>query len=153
MINFDNTYGPKIARAAGTYFNPECDIAISRVENDQLLGGVIFTNYTGASIGIHVAGFHPRWLSRDMLWVIFNYSFIQLNCKTVFGQVPVTNSKALEFDKKIGFNEVARIADVFPDGDLILLRMRREDCRWLKLTPQHLKDLSSGQQEQRSSSP
>ena len=82
-----------------------------------------------------------------MLWVSFNYTFIQLGCKVLFGQVPETNSKALEFDLKIGFKEITRIDDVFPDGGLILLAMRREECRWLKLKPRSLKEPVNGQQK------
>ena len=68
-----------------------------------------------------------------MLWITFDYPFNQLGVKKLIGQVPSSNLKALEFDKKLGFKEEARISDVFPDGDLIVLSMRREDCRWLKI--------------------
>lgn len=130
--------GRAIARAAGTAFNPESDQCIARVRGDELLGGVVYTSYTGVSIGMHVAGFDPRWINNDMLWVAFDYPFNQLGCKTIFGQVPEDNLHTLEFDKKLGFKEVARIADVFPGGDCIVLAMRREDCRWLRLRPRIL---------------
>ena len=152
MIEFNNRdHGYRVAEAAGVQYNPACDVVISRSKNNQLLGGAIFTSYTGASIHVHIAGFHPRWINNDMLWVSFNYTFIQLGCKVLFGQVPVTNSKALEFDLKIGFKEITRIDDVFPDGGLILLAMRREECRWLKLKPRSLKEPANGQQKQAAS--
>ena len=141
MIRFnDLSDGYSIAAAAGTSFNPVVDTCIGRVENDILLGGVLYQNYTGTSIGIHVAGFSDNWVNRDMLWVCFHDPFVQLGCKKMFGQVPATNSKALEFDLNLGFKEVARIEDVFPDGDLIVLAMNRDDCRWLRLKPRGLKE-------------
>jgi hypothetical protein len=136
----DHVHGYAIASASGTSFNPVVDICIGRVVDDKLLGGVLFQNYTGSSIGIHVAGFADHWINRDMLWVCFHYPFVQLGCSKLFGQVPSTNSKALEFNLNLGFKEVARIEDVFPDGDLIVLTMQREKCRWLKLKPRGLKE-------------
>jgi RimJ/RimL family protein N-acetyltransferase len=141
MIVFNNAdHGHKIAMAAGTSFNAYSDVCISRVEDGELCGGVTYTAYTGASIGLHVAGFRHDWVNKDMLWVCFDYPFIQLGCSKLFGQVPASNRKALEFDLKLGFIEEARVKDVFPDGDLIVLAMKREDCRWLKLKPRSLKE-------------
>lgn len=125
----------KIARAAPCVYSPRHDRCIARMKGERLLGGVIYQGYTGASIEMHVAGFDPVWLSRDLLWAVFAYPFIQLGCLKVIGRVKQSNSKALEFDLKLGFKEEARVRDVYPDGDLFILTMRREDCRWLKLSP------------------
>jgi RimJ/RimL family protein N-acetyltransferase len=131
--NIDHAY--TIAKAAGCIFNPAVDRAISRTRDGKLLGGVIFQDYNIASISIHVAGFASHWLNNDMLWISFDYPFNQLGVTKLIAQVPSCNRKALEFDLKLGFKEEARIADIFPDGDLLVLSMRREDCRWLKLKP------------------
>jgi RimJ/RimL family protein N-acetyltransferase len=120
-----------IAKAAGTIANPECDFAIVRIEDGQLLGGVIYQGYTGASIRMHAAGFVPRWADKDMLWMAFHYPFEQLNCTKLLGFVHSTNLKALDLNKKLGFKEEARITGVFRDADLVIMTMRREDCRWL----------------------
>src|SRR5690606_5638427 len=119
VIRFnDPEDGHAIATAAGCTFNPAVDQVIARVEDlgegAELLGGVIYQNYTGSSIACHVAGFVDHWINRDLLWVCFDYPFNQLGCKYIFGQVPSYNSKALDFDTKLGFKEVTRIPDVFP---------------------------------------
>jgi RimJ/RimL family protein N-acetyltransferase len=121
----------RIAETAGMFFNLQCDQAIVRIEDGKLLGGVIYQGYTGASIRMHVAGFTPRWADRDMLWMAFHYPFEQLGVNKVFGHVHSTNLKALDFNRKLGFIEEARIAGVFRDADLVIMSMRREDCRWL----------------------
>lgn len=140
MIVFDNKiYGQRIATAAGTTFNPLVDPNIARVENGNLLGGVTYQGYTGASIHMHMAGFGPNWCDRTLLWVAFDYPFNQLKCQTVFGQVPESNAKALEIDKKLGFKIVAKIDHVFPDGACYVLALAREDCRWLKMKPPALR--------------
>lgn len=140
MIRFNNPDdGFTIAAAAGTVFNPAVDVCIARVEGEELYGGVLLNGYTGASINTHMAGFRQAWSNRDHLWVVFDYCFNQLGCKKVFGQIPANNQRALEVDLKLGFKIEARIQDVFPGGeDLIVVSMSREDCRWLKLKPRSL---------------
>lgn len=140
MITFGNhEHGHLIAKAAETHYNPECDQCISISHDGLLYGGVIYQNYTKASIGMHTAGFSPGWATRDFMWAIFHYPFEQLGCKKVFGQVRETNTRALEIDLKIGFKIIAKVEDVFPDGACILVGMAREECRWLKLKPRTLK--------------
>lgn len=121
-----------IAKAAGCYFNPECDHCISNEKDGRLLGGVIFQGYKRASIGIHAAGFDTHWLDRDMIWIAFAYPFDQLGVTKLFGQIPSDNRKALDFNRKLGFIEEVRISGVYPDADLIVMSMTREQCRWLK---------------------
>lgn len=139
-IEFNNIeHGYRIAAAAGCIFNPAVDRVISVTSEGKLLGGNVYAGYTGASIHLHMAGFAPSWASRDFLWAAFDYPFNQLGCKKVFGQVPETNTRALEIDLKLGFKIEARIEDVFPDGACLVLSLAREDCRWLKLKPRGLK--------------
>jgi RimJ/RimL family protein N-acetyltransferase len=139
VIEFNNVeHGYAIAACAGTTFNREYDQVISRSEHGKLLGGVIFSGFTGASTSIHVGSFDKRWINPDMLWVTFDYPFNQLGVVKLVGLVPSSNQTALDFDKRLGFKEEVRVADVFPNADLVVLSMRREDCRWLKLKPRSL---------------
>lgn len=132
VVEFNNiAHGHAIAEEAGTHYNPLCDIVIARSKRGRLLGGCVYQNYTGRSISIHIASFDPRWISRDLLWLCFHYPFVQLGCEYIFGQVPAHNLKALAFDLKIGFKEVARIEGVFPEGDLVVVRQHRDECRYL----------------------
>lgn len=137
MIHFDHPQHRKdIAAAAGCIVNPDIDTSVSRTgETEQLLGGVIYKEFTGASIQMHCAGFTRSWLSRDLLWIAFDYPFTQLKCAKVFGCVPSDNSRALAFDYKLGFKYVTTIPGVYLDSDLVVLEMARADCRWLHLKP------------------
>lgn len=140
MIRFNHPDdGHAIAAQAGTVFNPAVDVVIAKFKEKSLRGGLILNGYTGASINMHVASFDRRWGSRDVLWVAFDYPFNQLGCKKVFGQIPANNIQALEFDLHLGFKIEARIKDVFPGGeDLIVVSMSRDECRWLDLKPRSL---------------
>lgn len=134
MILLSNQdHGKAIARAARTQFT-HGDQVVSRVTHQgNLMGGVIYQDYTCASICMHVAGFVPNWLCRDLLWVAFSYPFKQLGCRKILVGIPESNLKSLEFVTKLGFNRECRIRDVYPDGDMIVSSMYREECRWLDL--------------------
>lgn len=136
MIHTSNEeHGQRIMRSIGSDFAKVTMEVISRSENGVLYGGVVFENFTGAggSILIHVAGFHPTWVNRDMLFITFDYPFNQLGCKYLYGQVACKNKEARAFNKSLGFTEYVTLEGVFPDDDMILVRMKKEDCRFLKL--------------------
>ena len=139
MIEFGRAdHGKRIAEAAGFICGPS-DIVISRTDEwGKLLGGVVYYDYTGKSISMHVAGFTPRWINPEMLWVTFDYPFVQLKCASIFCQIRSSNLKVLEFVKKIGFKREVVIPEVFPDGDMIVGRLRAEECRWLNIKPRHI---------------
>lgn len=144
MIVFGNSaHGHTIAASAGTTFNAG-DVVIAREEEGELLGGIVYRGYTGRSICGHIAGFHPRWINKDLIWVCFHYPFVQLGCESIFGEIRSSNLKILDFSQKLGFYTVARIEGVFPgtsgDSDLIITRINRDDCRWLKIKPTGLRE-------------
>ena len=140
MIEFGNyAHADDIAKAAGLIFNPKSDVCISRTKGDKLAGGVIFKDYTGVSIGLHVAAFDPYWLNRDFLWITFDYPFRQLGCKKILSPIPEDNIRSIEFCKKIGFKMDTIIRDVFPTGDMHILSLYKEECRWLNLKPRNIK--------------
>jgi RimJ/RimL family protein N-acetyltransferase len=140
LIEFGNiAHCRRIEEAAELIFNPRCDVCVSRTDKyHKLLGGIIYTNYTGHSIQMHVAAFHPRWMNRDILWVAFDYPFNQLMCEVIFAQVKERNTHALKFDLNIGFTELMRLDDVYKDEQVVLLKMKREECRHLSIKPRAL---------------
>ncbi len=132
MIEINNrAHGFLVAAEAGTIFNPTVDQVISWSDESGLRAGVLYQGYSGASVECHIAGWGPNWLRKDFLWVIFDYPFAQLQCKMIMIRIPYRNSKSLAFCGKLGFKEKVRIEEVFPDCDLSVMIMRREDCRWL----------------------
>ena len=132
-------HGHRIAKQAGFHFNPACDMVISRTKDNELLGGVIYQNFTGESIAMHIGSFSKQWVNRELIWVCFHYPFVQLGVKRLFGQVPETNTKALEFDLWFGFKILTKIDGVFPDGGVIVLVLEKTDCRWLNYKPKTLR--------------
>lgn len=137
MIIFNNVvHGFKIAAAIPRPYNPAVDVVISNVTQEgNVLGGVIYDGYTEGCIFMHQAAFNKYWLGGNMLWLVFDYPFNQLKVNKVAGTIPSYREDLIAFNQKLGFKEEARIRDAYPDGDLIVMTMPREACRWLKIKP------------------
>lgn len=97
----------------------------------NLIGVVGFDNFTGASAAIHIAG-EGNWLSRRLLWVVFDYAFVQNKLKVLFAQVSTGNPKSLKLNLHIGFKQECVLKDVFTDGDAVITSLRAEDCKYLE---------------------
>lgn len=104
------------------------------VESDgELIAGVVFDGYTEAGMNIHVAALEGRhWLSREFLYSVFAYPFIQLKCNRVTGLVRADNFKAQKLDEHLGFVKEGLIRRGCSDGtNMILYGMLKEECRWI----------------------
>lgn len=138
LVN-DVSCGDAIAERAGTDYNPKAHANFCRVRNGKMLGGVIFSSYTRESIAIHMAGWVPNWVNRDMLYMAFDYPFNQLGVKRMFGLVPESNTKALDIDLRLGFRIVQRIEGVYDDNvACMVLCMERSECRFLGIRPRNV---------------
>ena len=101
--------------------------------NGELSAGVVFEGYTGSSISIHVAALEGKlWLSKEFLFRVFAYPFLQLECNRVTGLVRVDNPKAQKLDEHLGFVKEGVMRHGATDGtDYIIYGMLKEECRWL----------------------
>lgn len=105
---------------------------IANVSPEGKIRGVVgFDAWNGASCEMHVAG-EGNWVTRELLRAVFDYAFGVAGLNVLIGMVPSTNERALRFDRHIGFEEVGRIRDGAPGGDLVILQLRRENCRYLE---------------------
>ena len=94
---------------------------------------VAFDNILDKSCMMHTAAIVPNWISKDLLWACFDYPFNILKVKVILASVASTNREALRLDRHLGFVDKAYIEDAHIDGDLVILAMRRENCRWLDI--------------------
>lgn len=98
----------------------------------KLIAGVLYDNFNGRSVQMHVAAEGKHWLVREYLRTCFDYPFNQLKVNKVIGLVDSTNLDALRFDRHLGFVDEHVIKDAGKYGDLHILTMTREQCRFLK---------------------
>ena len=86
------------------------------------------------SCQMHIAAVDEvNWMSRDLLWAAFDYPFNKLGVSVILGQICADNTDALRLNRHLGFKVVAEIPDAHMEGDLVIMAMRKEDCRWLDI--------------------
>ena len=127
--------GDWIMQRAGGVFTPSHDHSFATFRDGRIVGGFALCSYLVASMTIHAAGSDEKWCSRDLLWMVFDYAFCQLGLHKLIAPVPSSNTRALKVDLQAGFIVEALITHAAADGDLMLLTMTREQCRWLAITP------------------
>lgn len=107
--------------------------SIGLLENGRIIGGVVYTTYTGNGIMMNVAGGYKGWINRAFIRAAFAYPFKQLGCTRVSGLVRVDNFAAQQFDERLGFKREGLVRRGDDDGtDLIMYGMLREECKWIK---------------------
>jgi len=97
----------------------------------KILGVAGYDSWNGASCNIHIAGEGNNWLSRAFLHIMFDYPFNRENVKVLICKISSQNKKSIKFAKHIGFEEVGVIENGAIDGNLVIMQLQRENCRFL----------------------
>lgn len=127
-------------RAGGGIFNPDADHSFSSHRDGQILGGFVLAGFFGSSWVMHQAGIDPHWCSRELLWLVFHYAFVQCGCTKVVGLVPSNNHHAMATNLRGGWILEAVIRDIVAEGiHMMVLTMTKDQCRWLNYQPKHWK--------------
>ena len=107
--------------------------ALGLEKDGELVAGVIYEGFNGHNVWMHVAGAPgKRWMTKLYLQTCFHYPFVTLGCSRISGYVEARNEVALAFDEHLGFKREAVLKGAASDGgDVVLLVMRREDCKYV----------------------
>ena len=117
-----NKYGPIVV-------SPD-SIGLGWVQDDKLVAGVVYEEFTEASIHATIVAEAP--MVKGFLHKIFDYPFNQIGVEKIIVQVNSANKKSLELAYRLGFDEEGCIKGAYLDGDRIILTMTRNECKWLK---------------------
>jgi L-amino acid N-acyltransferase YncA len=112
---------------------PDDAICLGQVINGELRACVVYCNFQGKSCQTHICSTGKHWMSKEYLWAMFDYPFEKLGLKVILAVIAGSNEKSLKLSRKLGFKDVAKIPDAHDDGDLVILTMRPDECRWLTL--------------------
>ena len=130
----------RIAEAVNIKYDPEmdqclsCYLTPSELRFDNLIGGVIYQNYTGSSIEMHVAVFKHIMGLKDMFWCSFHMPFNKIGVNKIFAPVRQSNRKGIAFVTGMGFTPEAVLTDRFPNGEsLIYYSMTKNKCKYLNI--------------------
>ncbi len=96
----------------------------------RIVGMVGFDHWTPGSVQMCVAIESPHVLRN--IRAAFDHAFVEKGRRVAIAFVSAANTTALKLYAHLGFRESHRISDGLDDGvDLVLVEMRREECRWL----------------------
>jgi RimJ/RimL family protein N-acetyltransferase len=99
----------------------------------NLVAVIAFTNFIPNACAMHIASVGENWMSKDLLWACFDYPFKKLEKKVILATMEASNEEAIKLNRHLGFQDKALIEDAHEYGDLLLMAMRKEDCKWLNL--------------------
>jgi len=116
----------------GNFRYPKETLCIGQFKNEKLIAVVGYNNFTPNSCQIHVASTDIYWLTRGLLDAVFDYPFNKLKVKVILAPISKNNVKSLNLCRKLGFEQVADIPYGHPDGDLIVMAMKCDQCKWLQ---------------------
>lgn len=116
------------ARVEGQYFEQGSQ-AIGLEHDGKIIAGVIYEHWNQRSIVCHMAV--EGRLTRQFIWMIFDYAYNQIKAEKVILPVASANKKSVKLVLNMGFREEARLSDAHPTGDLVFFTMSRGDCRFL----------------------
>ena len=106
--------------------------AIGWLRDDDLTAGVTYENFTGQSVTATIAVAPGAVFPKDFLWVIFDYPFNQLGCGKMLAYIASDNWKSAKLVERLGFVKEATIADYYPDADMNIYSMMKQQCRFLE---------------------
>lgn len=106
--------------------------AVKAVDTRGRIRGMVgFESWTHNSVQAHMAVDTPiAW--RALLPAALGYVFEEAGRGVLLGVIPAYRRDSLRFAQHVGFEVTHRVRDGWAKGvDLLLLELRREDCRWL----------------------
>lgn len=98
---------------------------------DKILAGVTYYAYTKKNVFASVA-IDTHYLPKQYLWYIFYYPFVQCGCNRITVTVSSVNEKALKLNERLGFKTEAILKDADEHGDLILMRLFKDEAKYGK---------------------
>jgi L-amino acid N-acyltransferase YncA len=102
-------------------------------EQNQIEWVVGYTAFIGKTCQMHMVNLKGGYTPKQLLRAAFDYPFNQLGIEKTFGIVNSLNTKAMEYDQKLGFKEATRFEGVHDNGgDIVVFCMDKADCRWIK---------------------
>lgn len=103
-----------------------------------------YTAFIGKTCQMHVINLTEAYTPKALLFGAFDYPFNYLGVEKIIAIVNSLNTRAMNYDKKLGFTEVVRLEGMHDDGgDLVVFEMNKADCRWIRERVKHETELVS----------
>ncbi len=130
LLGYDDEVSQWVANQLGITRFVEYS-AIGVISNNTILAGIVFYNYRHPNIEASIASINPRWCSRKILKLVFDYPFNQLGCTRVTVHVDSNNKIVQKFDERLGFVHEGTMRKAHGDTDAEIYGMLKSECRWI----------------------
>ena len=101
-------------------------------DSKKPVAACVLDNITDNSVQAHFMVTTPLVFKHGLLELCFGFIFDVLEVNYVYGLVPGDNEKAISFNKRLGFNEKARLPEAFKPGvDYLLMELKKQNCNFL----------------------
>ena len=132
IVTENQSYLREWLSEAGKYDYSQNTACIGQEKDGKLSAVVGYNNFLPNSCQMHIASTDVLWPTKDFLFAVFDYPFNKLEVKVIIAPICKGNVKPLNMCRKLGFEQVADIPYGHPDGDLIVVAMKRNQCKWLQ---------------------
>jgi len=123
LTNDLSIVAPFVAGAVGCPIHDRGNAALGWLRDGEIVAGVMYEHYTGASIEATIAVAPGAVLVPGFVRVIFDYPFKQLDVNLILISVAESNWKSRNLVEKLGFVKETEVAGVYPDGAMIIYTM------------------------------
>lgn len=100
--------------------------------NGELVAGIVMDNYNAQNAYPHIV---IEKTGKDVIQLITafcDYAFNHCQLKRLTAMIPASKPDVLAFDLKLGFEYEFLMKDGAKDGDLHIIKMTPQSCRWLR---------------------
>ena len=132
IVTENQSYLREWLSEVGKYDYSQNTACIGQEKDSKLIAVVGYNNFLPNSCQMHIASMDVLWPTKDFLFAVFDYPFNKLKVKVIIAPICKDNVKSLNLCRKLGFEQVADIPYGHPDGDLIVVAMKRNQCKWLQ---------------------
>lgn len=98
------------------------------MKNGKMIAGVVYEDFNGANVLAHIAT--EGQLTRRFVKAIFHYPFDVLQASRITAMVKSNNARSVRLLEHFGFKREATLGGFYPDADMYVYAMRRDECRW-----------------------
>ena len=88
-----------------------------------------YNAFIGKTCQMHVVNLKGKSTPRTLICAAFDYAFNTAGREVVFGVLNSANPHAVEYDRT---GATVAFSPRDDGGDIVLLQMRRDECRWIK---------------------
>lgn len=136
-VKHEIVYGQDIAEWVARKFGKRADFfgpcnALGLKRNGALVAGVVFNRDNANHVHCHmITDGSKRWANREFLVAMARLPFETLGKRRVTAIVEADNEASINFLTEYGFTLEHSMPFAGENGDAVILRLFREDCRWL----------------------